>query len=85
MAMDPQPLSSAHSVVIVRLDRPDLHRAMQRLFAGLPVEVEWDRRRADRRRREYEPEVEQRRAERRQPVPATWRVLGAVVLPDRRR
>jgi hypothetical protein len=82
--MVPQLPSAVRSLVIVRLDRPDLHRAMQRLFAGLPVEVEWDRRRAERRAREREPTVDQRRAERRQPVPTTWRVLGAVVVPDPR-
>jgi hypothetical protein len=82
--MEPQPLSGALGRVIVRRDRPELHRALQAALAGLAVEVEWDRRRADRRERGLEPERERRQRDRRRRVPDSWTLGAAVILPGDR-
>jgi hypothetical protein len=78
--MEPRPPSSAVNRVIVRRDRPELHRLLQAALAGLAVEVEWDRRRADRRAGGLEPERERRGRDRRRRAPDSW-ALGATVVP----
>ena len=53
---------------------------LKRDAAELPVDVIWDRRQAQRRQTVETTESEQRRAERRSPLPFTWETADFIVL-----
>jgi hypothetical protein len=70
--------------MVIRVRRGALRRfdQLKSKSAGLPVEIEWDRRVADRRSSAEPSGAERRAGERRQAPPFTWEVADFVVVGD---
>jgi hypothetical protein len=64
--------------LFVRLGALKRFDALKKKTVELPVSVEWDRRRAERRHRQAEAQ-EKRQTDRRQNPPFTWEVADFVV------
>src|SRR5262245_30167316 len=70
--------------MVIRVRRGALRRfdQLKTKSAGLPVEIKWDRREADRRSTPDDASGERRRGERRQKPPYTWETADFVVVGD---
>ena len=70
---------------VIRVRRGALRRFDQLTTkgTGLPVDIKWDRRTAERRGPAEAPAAERRGADRRQPPPFTWDAADFVVEGDR--
>jgi len=70
--------------MVIRVRRGALRRfdQLKTKSAGLPVEIKWDRREADRRSAPGESGGERRTGERRQKPPFTWETADFVVVGD---
>jgi len=70
--------------MVIRVRRGALRRfdQLKTKSAGLPVEIKWDRREADRRSAPADSSGERRTGERRQKPPFTWETADFVVVGD---
>ncbi len=74
-------------VAVVQRGRVGVYETLKAEFEGedatRPVQVVWDRRRADRRRQAHPATVERRQLDRRGRPLHTWMTLGFVLVPAR--
>src|SRR5262245_21503329 len=70
--------------MVIRVRRGALRRfdQLKTKSAGLPVEIKWDRREADRRSAPADASGQRRSGERRQKPPFTWETADFVVVGD---
>lgn len=68
--------------IFVRIGALKRFHSLKEKTAELPVSVEWDRRRTDRRRQERTSAMEQRALDRRRNPPFTWEAADFVVVED---
>lgn len=68
--------------IFVRIGALRRFDALKTKTADLPVKVEWDRRRTERRQAPKAVDANQRAADRRQQLPFTWEVADFVVVEE---
>ena len=80
----PREKAEPREKMVIRVRRGALRRfdQLKTKSAGLPVEIDWDRRVSDRRARPGAKSAERRVGERRQLPPYTWEVADFVVVGD---
>ena len=66
-------------LVVVRRGATERFDAFNTRLAGEPVQIRWDRRVTDRRRKRLRVVLERRRSDRRAPPPLTWPAGGFVI------
>lgn len=69
----------ATTVMIVRRGRDERHELLTQQFGASGVEIIWDRRQGERRRRDDSVPENLRRADRRRPPPALWSTMDFLV------
>jgi hypothetical protein len=80
----PREKAEPREKMVIRVRRGALRRfdQLKTKSAGLPVEIEWDRRTSDRRAGAAPKSADRRIGERRQVPPYTWEVADFVVVGD---